>query len=529
MPSANLRSSDRSAWLTLAVVAGGLFLAVMSTTLVSVALPTIGKSLHASATDLQWIVDAYVLVYASLLVAGGVIGDRRGRKGVFMLGVSLFGAGSLIAGLTPSVGVLLIGRVLQGLGPALLIPGSLTIIRATFEEPRRRALAIGLWSMASGLSLAIGPVLGGLIVSGLGWRWIFLINVPLAVILLALAARFIPRLSSSPAHSRFDWLGAILTTTAIAALAYGIIHGQVAGLTSPTALGAFAAGIAALAAFVAWERRRPEPLVDVSLFLRPTFAAANVAALIVFFAFVGAIVFFSQYFQLVQGHSPIAAGLDVSAIGVAFAVASPLSGRAVGRIGPLAPMLAGLILAGGATLGLLRLGARTPISAIWWNFALLGAGIGTCLTPMTQTALSAVDSSRAGMASAVHNSLRQVGQVFGVAVLGLLVYAHLPSGGSAGGRLDPTRGAQFVDGLHSALWVSGVALLGAAVLVALLFSDHRSNGPEAPRTQTSASARPAAPPPVDRRPATPMDAARSPSAVPNGEVIRPTKSRTPVS
>jgi DHA2 family methylenomycin A resistance protein-like MFS transporter len=291
-------------------------------------------------------------------------------------------------------------------------------------------------------------------------------------------------------------------------------------LTSPSALGAFAAGIAALIAFVAWERHRPEPLVDVSLFSRPAFTAANVAALIVFFAFVGAIVDFSQYFQLVQGHSPIAAGLDVSAIGVAFAIASPLSGRAVGRVGPLAPMLAGLVLAGGATLGLLRLGPHTPVGSIWWNFALLGAGIGTCLTPMTQTALSAVDASHAGMASAVHNSLRQVGQVFGVAVLGLLVYAHLPSGTSAGGRLGPAHGALFVDGLHTALWVSGLALLGAAVLVALLFSRQRSKGTEAPKTQPRASKRPAAPPPATRRPATPVGDARRPSAVPNAEAIR---------
>jgi MFS transporter, DHA2 family, methylenomycin A resistance protein len=477
MAAASARSSDvagRGAWLTLAVVAGGLFLAVMSTTLVSVALPTIGKSLHASATDLQWIVDAYALVYASMLVAGGVIGDRRGRKGIFMLGVTLFGVGSLITGVAPSIGALLIGRVVQGLGPALLIPGSLTIIRATFEDPRRRALAVGLWSMASGLSLAIGPALGGLIVGGLGWRWVFLINVPLAVALLALAGRVVPRLPPIPAHSRVDWLGAILITAAVAALAYGIIHGQVAGLASPTALVAFAAGIAALIAFASWEHHRSDPLVDVSLFLRPAFSAANGAALIVFFSFVGAIVYFSEYFQLVQGHSPIAAGLDVSAIGVAFAVASPLSGRVVGRVGPLAPMLAGLILAGGATLGLLRLGPHTPITEVWWNFALLGTGIGTCLTPMTQTALSAVDASHAGMASAVHNSLRQVGQVFGVAVLGLLVYAHLPSGGTAGGRLDPTHGAAFVDGLHTALWVSGLALLAAAALVALLFSRQRS-------------------------------------------------------
>jgi DHA2 family methylenomycin A resistance protein-like MFS transporter len=219
----------------------------------------------------------------------------------------------------------------------------------------------------------------------------------------------------------------------------------------------------------------------VSLFLRPAFAAANIAALIVFFSFVGAIVYFSAFFQQVQGHSPMSAGVDVSAIGVAFAVASPLSGRLVGRVGPLMPMLAGLSIAGGATLGLLRLGAHTPISAIWWNFALLGAGIGMCLTPMTQTALSAVDASRAGMASAVHNALRQVGQVFGVAVLGLLVYAHL-SAGSAGERLDPSDGALFVQGLHSAMGVRIGALCGssarrAAVLPPNLRNHSRAQPP----------------------------------------------------
>jgi MFS transporter, DHA2 family, methylenomycin A resistance protein len=463
-------TTPAGAWLTLAVVAAGLFLAVMSTTVVSVALPTIGVSLHATATDLQWIVDAYVLVYASFLVAGGVIGDRRGRKGLFLLGVAIFGLGSLITGLAPSVGVLLAGRVVQGLGPALLVPGSLTIIRATFEDPRQRATAIGLWSMASGLSLAVGPVLGGLIVDELGWHWVFLFNVPLAAALAFAAARIVPRLARHPARSAFDWPGAILTTAGVGALCFAIIHGQVAGLTSPPVLAAFAAGAAALAGFVAWERRLAEPLVDVSLFARPAFTAANLAALVVFFSFVGAIVYYSAYFQQVQGHSPIVAGLDLSAIGVAFAIAAPLSGRVVGRTGPVAPMLAGLVIAGGATLALLRLGPHTGIGAIWWDFALAGGGTGLCLTPMTQIAVSAVGSARAGMASAVHNALRQVGQVFGVAVLGLLAYAHLPDGSGAGRRFGPARQSLFIEGLHSAMWVSGLALLAAAALAALLFS-----------------------------------------------------------
>jgi len=458
--------ATRGAWAALAVVAGGLFLAVVSTTVVSVALPTIARHLHANATDLEWIVDAYVVVYASLLVTGGVIGDRRGRKGLFMLGVAIFGLGSLITGLAPSVGLLLVGRVTQGLGPALLVPGSLTIIRTVFEDERQRTVAIGLWSTASGLALAIGPALGGLLVDRFGWRWVFLFNVPLAAALVVLAARFVPRLTRTPIRSRFDWLGAMLSTGAVVILAYASIEGQDHGWSSPLVSGAFLLGVVALAGFVAWERHRTDSLIDVTLFARPTFTAANVTALVVFFAFVGSIVYFSAYFQQVQGHSPVAAGLDVSAIGIAFAASQ--SGRLVSCFGPRRPMLAGLVIAGVATLGLLRLGPNTGIDAIWWNFAVLGGGIGMCLTPMTAVAISAVDASRAGMVSAVHNSLRQLGQVFGVALLGALVYARLS--GAAGPRLDRAQGALFVGGLHNALWVCGLALLAAAALAAVLFS-----------------------------------------------------------
>jgi DHA2 family methylenomycin A resistance protein-like MFS transporter len=480
----------RRAWAALAVVAGGLFLAVMSTTVVSVALPTIGRHLHASAAGLEWIVDAYVVVYASLLVPGGVIGDRRGRKGLFMIGVAVFGLGSLITGLAPSVGLLLAGRVIQGLGPALLVPGSLTIIRTVFEDERQRAVAVGLWSTASGLALAVGPALGGVLVDRFGWRWVFLFNVPLAAAFVLLAARFVPRLAPAPARGRLDWLGAILSSGAVAILAYASIEGQDRGWSSPLVFGAFILGVVALVGFAAWERNRAGSLIDVTLFSRPAFAAANVAALVVFFAFVGSIVYFSAYFQQVQGRSPIAAGLDVSAIGIAFAIAASQSGRLVSRFGPRRPMLAGLVIAGVATLGLLRLGPDTGIAAIWWNFAVLGGGIGMCLTPMTAVAISAVDASRAGMVSAVHNSLRQLGQVFGVALLGALVYARLP--GAAGARLDRAQGELLVGGLHNALWVSGLALLAAAALAALLLSlpgQVNPGHPDAPADEVPGGAR----------------------------------------
>ncbi|HMG63067.1 MAG TPA: MFS transporter, partial [Streptosporangiaceae bacterium] len=445
------------------------FLAVTSTTVVSVALPSIGTDLHATATDLEWIVDAYVIVYSSLLVAGGVMGDRLGRKGLFMAGAATFGAGSLAAGLAPTVGVLIAARAVQGLGPALLVPGSLTIIRATFADERRRAVAIGLWSTASGVALAVGPALGGGLVEAGGWPWVFLFNVPLAAILVALAGRLLPRLPRAQAATRFDWAGAALTTAGVAILAYGTIEGPDLGWTAPLVIAALAAGVAALVALVARERRARGPLIDVALFAQPVFTAANVAALVVFFAFVGAIVYFSAYFQQVQHHTAVTAGINVSAIGVAFALAASQSGRLVARFGPRRPMLAGLIIAAAATLGLLRLDQRTGIGAIWWDFALLGAGIGLSLTPMTAVAMSAVDAAQAGMVSALHNALRQLGQVFGVAVLGALVYARLPPAASAGRPLPAPQASLFINGLHHAIWVSGLALLGAAALAALLF------------------------------------------------------------
>jgi DHA2 family methylenomycin A resistance protein-like MFS transporter len=292
----------------------------------------------------------------------------------------------------------------------------------------------------------------------------------ISAILLALALGLLPLIPHSPRRAHFDWPGAILTTAAVPALAFAIIEGQQHGWTAAPIVSAFAVSLAALVALVVWARRRPEPLVDVGLFRRPQFTAANVAALIVFFAFVGAIVYFSAYFQQVQARPPIEAGLDVSAIGIAFALTATLSGRLVGRSGPRLPMIAGLLVAGGATLALLRLAPGTAIGAIWWDFALLGGGIGLCLTPMTSIAISAVESSRAGMASAIHNALRQLGQVLGVAVFGALVYAHLPNTPDTGRRLPRLQGLAFVDGLHHAILVSGIALFAAALLAALVFS-----------------------------------------------------------
>jgi MFS transporter, DHA2 family, methylenomycin A resistance protein len=454
--------------VTVLVVTLAQFMAVMSASVVSVALPTIGRELHANSTSLEWIVDAYLIVYASLLVAGGVLSDRRGRKGMFMTGVTLFGLGSLVAGVAPSVGVLLCGRVIQGLGPAIVTPTSLAIISATFNDPGERAGAIGVWSAGSGLALALGPAVGGLLVDAFGWRSVFLLNVPIAVAVVALGTRFIPVIPRGGRGGSFDWTGAFLTTAGIGLLTFAIIEGPDRGWGSSLILGAFIAAFCALAAFVVWERRHEAPLIDVSLFSRAPFTVANLAGLAVFFAFIGLIVYLSAYFQQVQGRSALGAGLAVLPIGLGFFCGAPLSGRLVGRFGVRLPMVLGLGLCAAATFGLLRLDVNTPISQLWWDLGAIGLGGGLSLTPMTATAMAAVRPDRAGMASAMHNSMRQVGQALGVAVLGSLVYASVAGGSAAGRRLYGVQASAFVDGLHRAVLVSGGCLLIAGVLAAFL-------------------------------------------------------------
>lgn len=445
-------------------MAGGLFAAVMSTTIVSVALPQIGTGLSASPTGQQWVVDAYVLDYAALLVLGGTLGDRLGRKRTYIAGVVLFGIGALLCAVAPNLPVLLASRAVQGVGPALLVPGSLTIVRVVFPDERRRAQAIGLWSTASGLAMAVGPVLGGSLVALWGWRAVFWINVPLAAGLAAIAWFAVPDLPGDRRPVRgpgaphgfplsgLDFAGALLITASLAASTYATVAGQSDGWSSAAFAASALIAVVTMALFIRREHRHHDPLVDLRLFTRRDFLAANIAGTAAFFAFVGAIVYFSVYFQHVRHQGPIAAGLSVTAIGAAFAVTAPVSGRLTHRIGPRPPLTAGLLVAAAAFLSLAPIGAHSGLPMILVRFVALGAGVGLALTPMTQIAVNAVPPDRAGMASAVHNALRQQGQVFGVAVLGAIVYAH----------------RDYVAGFRAALLTSGLVLLVAAVTTAAL-------------------------------------------------------------
>ena len=274
-------------------------------------------------------------------------------------------------------------------------------------------------------------------------------------------------------RARFDWTGVVLTTVSIACLAYAIIEGQKHGWTSPLILTAFVVGAASMVAFVLVERRLAEPLINLDLFRRPSFTASNIAGFVVFFVYIGIIVYFSVFLQQVAGYSAIAAGLGVSSLGVAFALVGPLAGFLVGRLGAHWPLTIGLVIIGAATLSMLQLTPDTGIAGLWWRFAIFGFGIGLSLTPMTAISISAVDAEHAGMASAVLNAVRQIGQVLGVAVFGVFAYGNLSATETTGHQLSPADGAAFVSGLRIALLISGIALLATAALGVALFRKDR--------------------------------------------------------
>ena len=451
----------------LATVTGAQILSVASASVIAVALPALASELDAGGAEQQWVVDSFVLVFASLLIAGGVIGDRHGRRDALVVGLALFAAGSLWCALAPDVGWLIAGRVVQALGPPLVLPASLGIVTATFRDPAQRARAVGYWGAGSGLGLTLGPLLGGLLVDGLGWRWVFGVNVGICAVLGSLALRHVPRdRPSAPAH-RFDAAAAVLVTAAVASLVFALIEGRRLGWASPAVLGALVLATVAGVAFVAQERRHPAPLVDLGLLRHRTFLAANLGGATVYGALTGLAVYLSVFLQQVQGRSALEAGLCLLPQGLLTAACAPLAGRVTAAVGPKPPILAGMGLVAVAVLALVRLDVDTPVSEFWWLFAVLGMGTGIALPAMTVTALSAAPAPRAGMASALHNASRQLGQTFGVAVLGTVILAHAGAAAESG-RIEPAAISDWIGGLHVALMVAGAGVALAAVAIAFL-------------------------------------------------------------
>jgi MFS transporter, DHA2 family, methylenomycin A resistance protein len=431
--------------MVLLVMCVGYFLVLLDVTIVNVALPHIGAGLHADVSSLQWVVDGYAIALAALMLAGGAVGDLRGHKRVVLLGLAVFGIGSAGCGLAPSVGVLVAARVVQGVGAALLLPGTLAIVTHAFPEPAARARAIGVWAGVGSAALPAGPVLGGALVGGLGWRSVFFLNLPIVAVALPAAARVV-RESRDPVGRRLDVAGSVLAAALLAALTYALIERSVvAGVVA----------VALLAAFVAVERR-PDPMLPLSLFRRPAFTVANGAAGTMNLCTLGMLFVVTLFLQDVQGRAPLTAGLVLLPLFAPLGVLAPLAGRVVARVGPRSPMIAGLLLAAAGLALLALVSPETSAAELVPALLLWGAGLGVLTPAVVAAAMGAVSGDRAGLASAVNNTARQAGGAIGIAAFGALADA-------------PAARERFLHGLHAGgLIAAALYVLAAAAAAPLI-------------------------------------------------------------
>ncbi len=429
-----------------------LLLVGLDITAVNVALPVIATDFHADISGLQWTVDAYTVVMASLLMFAGSLADRIGRRRVFVVGLSVFAAASLMCSLAPTVGALVAFRALQGVGASMLNPVAMSIVTNTFTRPRERAQAVGVWGAIFGVSMALGPVVGGALVSAVGWRTIFLINIPLGMTAIGLTLRFVPE-SRAPAPRRFDPVGQALVLVLLASLTFGIIEAPVLGWASPVVVVALVLAALALVALALYEPRRAEPLIDLRFFRSAPFSSSIVISVAAFATFGGFLFLNTLYLQQVRGLSPVDAGLATVPMAIMTVVMSPLSGRLVGRAGPRIPLaIAGTGLAVGCVM-LTGLDRETPLGWLIASYAVFGVGFGFVNAPITNAAVSGMPRAQAGVAAAIATTSRQVGQTLGVAIVGAVVASSVAGSTHAG---LPTAS-------HPAWWL--LASWGLAVLV----------------------------------------------------------------
>ncbi|UFR06869.1 MFS transporter [Streptomyces sp. Go40/10] len=460
----------------LTVTCLGPCMVLLDNTIVGTALPDMQHRLHTQLTGLQWIVDAYVLLVAMLLLSGGVYADRFGRKRVYLTGVAVFTTASLLCGLAPSLGWLLVGRVLQGIGAAALSPASLALLAAAYPAPQERIKAIGLWAGFSGIGLAAGPVAGGVLTDVFGWPAIFLVNLPIGVVLVVVGLRNLEE-SRNPSAPAIDSPGTVLSVLGVGALTYGLIESGARGWTSPVILGCFTAAVILLAAFVAVEARRSAPMLPLRLFRQRLFTVSNTAMVVVGFALMGSSFFFSQFFVYVQGSSVLRAGLQTLPVSLAMVVVSPYAGRLAARHGFRIVVTTGLALAGLGLLALGRVHADTGYGNVWWRLGVIGIGFALTMSPLTGAAVQAVSPQEGGLASGISSTTRQIGAVLGVAVLGAVV------------RTRQSGGATFETGLNSAFLAAGAVTSATAVLTGLWLARSKpAEGSVAPRSSTDRNA-----------------------------------------
>ncbi|MGC5034219.1 MFS transporter [Streptomyces sp. DT190] len=453
MPDVRL-ASPQGKWILLTTVLGSS-MALLDSTVVNVALPRIGRDLDADLAALQWTVNAYMVTLAGLILLGGALGDRYGRRRVFVVGVVWFAVASLLCGLAPSAEVLIAARALQGVGGALLTPGSLALIQASFH-PDDRGRAVGLWSGFGGIGAAVGPFVGGWLVDGPGWRWVFLLNVPLAVLCVPVALRHVPESGDGRAHGRFDVLGAVLGAVALALVTYALIE---AGEGGAVAAVSAVAGVAAAVAFVVVERRRAEPMMPPDIFASRQFTAVNLVTLCVYAALGGFFFLAALQLQVVVGYSALAAGTALLPTTVLMLLLSARSGELADRIGPRLPLTVGPLLSAAGMLLMLRVGPGASYSGdVLPALLVLGLGMVTLVAPLTATVLGSVSVARAGLASGINNAAARAAGLLAVAALPLL----------AGMGEEAYREPSAFDAAfgRAMVWCAGALVVGAVVAAA---------------------------------------------------------------
>jgi EmrB/QacA subfamily drug resistance transporter len=444
----------RAGW-TLAIVSIALFMTSLDNLVVGIALPSIRAELGGSLESLEWTVNAYTLAFAVFLLGGAALGDRFGRKRMFSAGLALFTASSAFAALAPSIDALVAARALQGLGAAIVLPLTLTLLNEAVA-PERRGAALGIWAGVSGLGVALGPLVGGAVVEGISWHWIFWLNVPVGLALIPLAVRMLTE-SYGP-NSRLDLPGLALAGIGLLGLTFGIVRADSLGWTSSTVLASVGAGVVLLAAFLAWESRAPQPMLPLRFFRSRGFSATNGVSFAMFFGTFGSIFLLSQFFQVAQGLGPLEAGLRTLPWTGMPMIVAPLAGLLSDRIGSRPLMATGLALQAGALAWLAVISdPSTPFAELIAPFVMAGTGMALVFAPSANAVLSSVRPSEAGQASGATNAIREVGGVMGVAVLASVFSAH-------GGYGDPQT---FTDGITAALPI-GAAVLAAGALIALL-------------------------------------------------------------
>jgi EmrB/QacA subfamily drug resistance transporter len=436
--------------LILVICSMSLLLVGLDATIVNIALPAIQGSLHSTLAGLQWTVDAYTLVLASLLMLAGSTADRLGRRRVFQVGLALFLLGSLLCALAPSLELLVAFRVVQAIGGAMLSPVAMSIVRNVFEDPRERARAIGVFAAMFGISMALGPVLGGFLVSAISWRAIFLVNLPFGLAAIALAAQFVPE-SRAQRPRRIDPAGQVLVIAALAALTYAIIEGGRVGFDAAGIVILLALALGCFAALVRYELRRREPLIEVRFFRSVPFAGASAIAVCVSAALGGFLFMNTLYLQDVRGLSPQHAGLYMLPTATMIIVFAPLSGRLVGHFGARPSMVAGGLAVVASGLMLTGLAPGTSVPFLLGAYAVFGFGFALVSPPIANTAVSGMPPAQAGVAAAVATTSRQVGLTLGVAVFGTM------AGGGVGGGIGPG----FAHATRPGWWI--VAALGLVV------------------------------------------------------------------